>query len=158
MGLFEKIFSRASDTSEELDLILAAAATESAGFGHNYVGTEHVLCALILTSDPKLVCIYTLFGLRVTSVRDSVVDFVGEGSHRAIETLRPKTPRLRHVLKLARENRRSDKNRTMPQSLLLGILQEGNGVAIRALSLLSVNLVRMRQELEVANESTAPTP
>jgi hypothetical protein len=61
-------------------------------------------------------------------------------------------------LKLARENRRSDKNRTMPQSLLLGILQEGNGVAIRALSLLSVNLVRMRQELEVANESTAPTP
>jgi ATP-dependent Clp protease ATP-binding subunit ClpC len=158
MSLFENFFSKASETSNDLDVIMAVSATEAARFGHNYVGTEHLLCALVQTSDAKLIGIYALFGLRIANVRDSVVDFVGEGSHHAIEALRPKTPRLRSVLQLAKENRKSDKNCTLPQSLLLGILQEGKGVAIRALSLLSVNLVRLGQELEAANQSTDPTP
>jgi ATP-dependent Clp protease ATP-binding subunit ClpC len=157
MGLFAKIFSKASDHSQDTDAIMALAATESAGLDHNYVGTEHALCALMQTSDAKLIRIYTLFGIRIESVRDSVAEFVGGSSHNATEALRPKTPRLKRVLQLAKQYRKSDPKITPPQSLLLGILQEGNGVAIRALSLLSVNLARLRQELEAAKQSTDPT-
>jgi ATP-dependent Clp protease ATP-binding subunit ClpC len=157
MGLFAKIFSRTSYPLQDIEAIVAVAAAESAGFGHNYIGTEHVLCALIQTSDTELIRINALFGLRIDYVRDSVRDVVGRGLDLESKKLRPRTPRLRRVLQLAIENGRSRKNFTLPRSLFLGILQDGNGVAIRALSMLSVNLTRLRQELEAANNSTDPT-
>ena len=157
MGLFAKIFTRTSYPLRDIEAIVAVAATESAGFCHNYIGTEHVLCALIQTSDTELIRINTLFGLRIDYVRDSVRDVVGRGLDLESKKLRPRTPRLRRVLQLAEKIGRSSKNFTPPQLLFLGILQDGGGVAIRALTLLSVNLTRLRQELEVANNSTDPT-
>ena len=157
MGLLARILSKASEPSPELDAIVAVAATESAGFGHNYIGTEHVLCALVQTSDAGLIRIFRLFGLRLANLRESVLSVAKGGPHHASGVVRPRTPRLRHILQLASDNLRAGKRLTPSQSLLLGILQEGNGVAIRALSSLSVNLARMRQELETANQLPDPT-
>jgi ATP-dependent Clp protease ATP-binding subunit ClpC len=157
MGLFAKVFSKTSHPSQDIESIVSVAAVESAGFCHNYIGTEHLLCALVQTSDTELIRINALFGLRIDYVRDSVRDVVGRGLDLESKKLRPKTPRLLRVLQLSGEISRSCKNLTPPQSLLLGILQDGGGVAIRALSLLGVNLARLRQELEAANNSADPT-
>ena len=66
--------------------------------------------------------------------------------------LRPQTPRLKRVVELSNMLSRSSGNSvTLPQSLLLGILLEGNGVAVRALTSMSLNLARLRAEIEAPN-------
>ena len=71
--------------------------------------------------------------------------------------LRPQTPRLKRVVELSISSRSSGNSVTLPQSLLLGILLEGNGVAVRALTSMSLNLARLRAEIEAPNHVPDPT-
>jgi ATP-dependent Clp protease ATP-binding subunit ClpA len=157
MGLISKFFSPAAKLAPDFAPILAVAAVESAGFGHNYIGTEHVLCALIRAHDTTLDRIFAQFGLQLGNVRESVLYVARAGSRYALEISRPQTPRLNRILQSSRANGATGKNVTAPQLLLLGIVHEGNGVAIRALRSLSVNLERLRQELEAPNQYLSTT-
>jgi hypothetical protein len=66
------------------------------------------------------------------------------------------TPRLKNILAIADSEAARAKHLTVPQSLLLGIVIEGRGVAARVLKSLDFDLTLLRENLlAVPNKSAS---
>ena len=125
--------------------VLRIASFESRNLGHNFIGTEHVLCALVRLPDSRLRELFAQRGIGIDAVRSGVTDVDGLGPHHYV----PKalTPRLKKILAIAESEAARAKHLSVPQSLLLGIVIEGGGVATRVLKSLGFDLTRLRERL-----------
>ncbi len=128
--------------------VLALARKEAERFGHNYVGTEHLLLGLIKLGQGVAVSVLQKLGLDLESVRLEVEKEVGTGSEQKITGNVPYTPRVKKVLALAsKEAKALNHSYVGTEHLLLGLLREGEGVASRVLKSLDVDVERCRQEV-----------
>jgi len=137
--------------------LLSIACFESRNLGHNFIGSEHVLCALVRLPDARLRQILAQQDADIERIRRGVVDVDTVGPHQRSRAFRPMTPRLRRILPLAESERARLSNLTVPQSLLLGILIEGGGVGVRVLKTLNFDVGQMRHDLERPNETLHAT-
>jgi ATP-dependent Clp protease ATP-binding subunit ClpC len=115
---------------------LTLAHEEAHGFGHNYIGTEHVLLGIIREGEGVGARSLRSLGVDMQAARDVVEAVVGRvGYPAAGEEVPPPgwmsyTPRVRKVIGSALdEARRLGDDRIGTEHLLLGIIQEGEGVA-----------------------------
>jgi len=114
---------------------LTLAHEEAHGYGHNYIGTEHVLLGIIREGEG--IGARALGSLRVDlrAARDIVESIVGRVEYPAEGEVPPPgwmpyTPRVRKVIGLAiDESRRLGHDHIGTEHLLLGIIREGEGVA-----------------------------
>jgi ATP-dependent Clp protease ATP-binding subunit ClpA len=139
------MFERFSSPARES---MVRAQEEARSLGHNYIGTEHLLLALLQPSSDDVVR-ETLNDLGVThdSVRRDVLAIVGEGEGAQPGHI-PFTPRSKKVLELSlREALRLRNKVISPAHLLLGILREGEGMAAQLLTKEGVDLKRLRQQV-----------
>jgi ATP-dependent Clp protease ATP-binding subunit ClpA len=105
-----------------------------ASFGHNYVGTEHLLLALSEDADGLAGRVLARAGIAAADVRADIATIIGRGEA-APTTERVMAPRLRIVLGLAvSEAARLDHGFVGTGHLLLGLLREGQGIAARILT------------------------
>lgn len=141
--------------------VLSIASLESRNLGHNLVGSEHVLCAQVRVPDSRLRQILAQRDMDIERIRSGVVDVDTLGPHQHSGAFRPMTPRLKRILPMAESERARLAHLSVPQSLLLGILIEGQGVAVRVLKAQKFDLGQMRHDLETPNPApheTTPTP
>ena len=113
---------------------LRHAQESSARLGHGYVGTEHLLLGLSQEMQGLAARILQNAGLDESNVRAAITDLVGVGApfHEPSQGL---TPRCKHVIELATaEASHLGHKRVGTEHLLLGILQEGDGVAVRVIA------------------------
>jgi TRAP-type mannitol/chloroaromatic compound transport system permease large subunit len=83
----------------------------------------------------------------------------GLGPHRHSLLPRIMTPRLKQMLAIAESEVARAKHLTIPQSLLLGIVIEGRGVATKVLKSVGFDLGHLRESLlEVPNKSDTGDP
>lgn len=76
-----------------------------------------------------------------------------------VQTFKPATDRARHVLRLAKEHaKRLGCAAIDPEHILLGILQEGRGVAAHVFKYLGVTISTVQQELETRTSQASPQP
>ena len=115
---------------------LTLAHEEAHGYGHNYIGTEHVLLGIIREGEGVGARSLRSLEVDVQAARDVVEAVVGRvGYPAAGEEVSPPgwisyTPRVRKVIGSALEEaRRLGDDRIGTEHLLLGIIQEGEGVA-----------------------------
>ena len=109
------------------------AQDEARLFKHNYIGTEHLLLGILRVEEGMGA--RALDGLDVTieEVRAQVVRIVGPGEEVATGQI-PFTPRAKKVLELSlREALQLGHNYIGPEHILLGLVREGEGVAMRIL-------------------------
>jgi len=137
--------------------VMSIAGGESKIFRHNFIGSEHLLCALFSLPNSPLGFHPTLQAKEIKSVRRGVVRVDRLGPKGRIVGFRAMTPRLKKILTIAESERLRLKYLTIPQSLLLGILIEGRGVAVRVLKRLKYDNEQMRKELETPNKLSDPT-
>ncbi|PHJ12143.1 Clp protease ClpX, partial [Fervidobacterium sp. SC_NGM5_G05] len=138
---------------------------EAKDLGHSYVGTEHLLLAILKLNDKPLSTILERYGLTYTRVKNEVISIVGLGMRGFIMSPQM-TPRARKVTEIAFEEARiSGSDKIDPEHLLLGILREGEGIAIHILKKLNVNVQALRKEIadninseEDYYEETQPLP
>jgi ATP-dependent Clp protease ATP-binding subunit ClpC len=135
--------------------VLSIACFESRNLGHNFIGSEHVLCALVRLPDSRLQQIFGQRGAAIEIVRSGVVDVDTLGPHQRSRTFRPMTPRLKRILPIAESERARLTHLTIPQSLLLGILIEGQGIGVKVLKSLKFDLGQMRHGLETPLEANS---
>ncbi len=141
--------------------VLSIACFESRNLGHNFIGSEHALCALVRIPDSRISQLWAQQGIILETIRDGVVEVDELGPNRGSRRFRPMTPRLKRILPIAESNATRHAHLTIPQSLLLGILIEGQGVAVRVLKQLKCNVTQMRYDLETPKktlQATAATP
>ncbi|HYC77482.1 MAG TPA: ATP-dependent Clp protease ATP-binding subunit [Planctomycetota bacterium] len=57
--------------------VLELALEEASNLGHNYIGTEHILLGLIREKDGKAAKVLTNLNVKLETVREEVLDFLG---------------------------------------------------------------------------------
>ncbi|NLF17418.1 MAG: ATP-dependent Clp protease ATP-binding subunit [Lentisphaerae bacterium] len=128
--------------------VLALAKREARKFGHNYVGTEHLLLGLIKLGQGVAVAALRNMGLDLETVRFEVEKHSGPGSDMQLEGDPPLTPRVRRVIELAAQEAKSlNYSYIGTEHLLLGLLREGDGVAARVLRNLNIEADAVRNEV-----------
>jgi hypothetical protein len=135
--------------------VVARALAEARGFGHRYLGTEHLLLAL--TSDSGLAGA-TLADLGVTerAVRDAIERIIGRGRSSDSSALGI-TPRTKRVLEAAvKEPKRIGRQRCADPEHLLLALAASDGVAHDILVELGAGEAAVRERLASLLEREAP--
>jgi excisionase family DNA binding protein len=137
--------------SERLRAALEAARDEALVRNDGYIGTEHLLWALV--SDATNAAAAMLQKLRVDrqQILEAIDAAVAPGHARPGSGPIGLTPRAKRALELASaEAETMNHNRVGCEHLLLGLLAEGESVAASILTGLSVTLASAREQLAEA--------
>jgi ATP-dependent Clp protease ATP-binding subunit ClpA len=113
------------------------AQEEAREMNHNYIGTEHILLALIRRPvdlpnqvDGDASGILGEFGMTLEGVREEVLEKVGAGAGKRLSGHIPFTPRAKKVLELSlREALQLHHHYIGTEHILLGLIREDKGVA-----------------------------
>lgn len=136
--------------------MLVLAADEARLLSHNYLGTEHLLLGLI--AEKEGMAAKSLEGLEVSleGVRSQVGEVVGKGKDPP-KGQPPFTPRARKVLEMSfKEALQLGHNYIGTEHILLGLVREGEGVAVQILVKQGVTLGKVREE--VFHQLRLPAP
>ena len=134
--------------TERAQQAVLQAKLEAARLGHDRVGTEHLLLALLADEDSLAAATLGELRIALPTVRDRVEETVGRGQveHRGYPGHLPMTKPATQVLSLAgREVLLLEHDRLGTEHLLLGLASEGDGVAARVLQELGAGLLRLRE-------------
>ncbi|PPS39994.1 helix-turn-helix transcriptional regulator [Chroococcidiopsis sp. TS-821] len=126
--------------------VIALAQDESRRLGHQYVGTEQLLLGLLKEGTGTAAQILLAEGLNVENLRTEVEKRIGRGKGTPLDI--PFTPRAKRVLELSVEqSQRLGDQYIGTEHLLLGILRERGGMAVRVLENLGVNPDSLEQRI-----------
>lgn len=151
-------FYRFNDAAKR---VLALAQDEAIRHNHNYIGTEHLLAALVRDGDTVAARALTSLGIEVTKVRAALELIVGRGDRTTSPSEITLSPRTKKVIEFANdESRRMGQSHVGPEHILLGLVREGEGIASGVIESLGVELstVRMRVVQLLAESGTHPPP
>ena len=138
------MFERFTDRARR---VIVLAQDEARMLNHNYIGTEHILLGLIHEAEGVGAKALESLGVSLDGVRDQVREIIGEGSQAPSGHI-PFTPRAKKVLELSlREALQLGHNYIGTEHILLGLLREGEGTAVKVLSRLKVEPAEVRQEV-----------
>ena len=134
------------------------AQEEARLLNHNYIGTEHILLGLLREYEGVAAKALTSMGVSLEAARGQVEQIIGQG-HAMIPGHIPFTARSKKVLELSlREALQLGHNYIGTEHILLGLIREGEGVAVQVLEVLGAERNPVRQTvLQLMSESTAET-
>ncbi len=135
--------------------VMMLAQEEAERLNHSYVGTEHLLVGLAREKEGLAHSVLTELGARPERIREAVERLVGRGETRSSSQL-TLTPRSQRVLTLSvDEARRMDQTQADTEHLLLGLVREGQGVAVDILRSLGISPSRVRAKVNQAATASA---
>ncbi len=126
--------------------VLALAQEEAIRLNHNYIGTEHLLLGLVKEENGVAVKVLRELGVEPGEIIRAVERTVGRGERRPFgkPTLAPRTKR---VIELAVDEARLMGHHYIgTEHLLLGLVREGEGIAVSILRSLGISLERVRSQ------------
>ena len=113
---------------------LRLAQEASAELGHGYVGSEHLLLGLAREGKGVAATVLKGAGLESDAIRGAIARLVGVGAPGGLPS-QGLTPRCKKIIELAlNEAARLGHRYVGTEHLLMGILREGDGVAVRVLA------------------------
>jgi Clp amino terminal domain, pathogenicity island component len=127
--------------------VIMLAQEESRRLGHNFVGTEQILLGLIGEEIGVAARVLDSMGVRLKQARIEVENIIGRGSGFVSAEI-PFTQRAKNVLKLSIEEARElGDNYIATEHLLLGLIKEEKGVAVRVLENLGCSPIDIRKTI-----------
>jgi hypothetical protein len=126
--------------------VVVLAQEEARTLKHNYIGTEHILLGLLREEEGLAARVLESLDITVERVRAQVVRIVGSGEEVTSAQI-PFTPRAKKVLELAlREALSLGHNYIGTEHILLGLVRENEGVAVRILLDFDADSEKIRNE------------
>ena len=123
--------------------VLTLAQEEALRLNHNHIGTEHLLLGLVREENGVAVTVLRELGTDPGQVVRAVERTVGRGE-RAPFGKPSLAPRTKRVIELAVDEARLMGHHYIgTEHLLLGLIREGDGIAVNVLRGLGINLDRV---------------
>ncbi|GFN35593.1 ATP-dependent Clp protease ATP-binding subunit [Tepidimicrobium xylanilyticum] len=137
------MFGRFTERAQKAILL---AQEEAKRLRHNYVGTEHILLGLLAEGEGVAATSLKKMGVTLETARNEVIAAIGEGSYNA--DIMGFTPRTKRIFELSfLEARNLGHSYVGTEHILLGLLEENEGVAVTILNKLGVDVLKLRQEI-----------
>src|SRR5262249_22429925 len=116
------------------DQLLQLAGRFAHDWGHEYVGTEHLLLAVLNEETGAAAGLCRRFGVAPDAIRSELSRVLAIGFEPLQEREIILTPKARQAVEFAQEEaRRSGHVKVKPEHLLLGLLRQQSGVAAQVL-------------------------
>jgi len=142
--------------------VIAIAQDEAVRLNHNYIGTEHLLAAVVRAdSDGPAGRALARLGVSLDRVRTALEFIVGRGDAPVVPASITISPRSQTVLALARdEAHRLGRAKVGAAEILLALVREGQGIAAGILESLGLSLDKVREALlsELGTGPRSPAP
>jgi len=133
--------------TEKAEKAIAFSQESAVTLGHNYVGTEHILMGLIKEGSGVAARVLVSQGINEEKIIKEIETLIGRGKQTGEQPL-SFTPRTKRVMELSfREARRMGQNYIGTEHLLLGIMKEGESVAVRILMNLGIDPQKLLNEI-----------
>lgn len=133
---------------EDARKVLVEAKEEMFLLKHPYVGSEHLMLAIL--KDKRMAHMLENYGVTYEKFREKLVSIIGMGSNPSEWFLH--TPLLKRIIEnatlTAKENNNGD---VSIEHLLIAMLDEGEGVAIRIMISMNVMLENLYRDLSKRN-------
>ncbi len=144
--------------SEKAAQVFVTAQEEAKELGHSYVGTEHILLGLLKVGNNPASEVLAGMGITYSRTKSEIISMVGMGM-RGFITSPQMTPRAKRVTELAYEEAKLlGSERIQPEHLMLGIIREGEGIAVHVLRKFGVDLQTLRREILDAISASEVVP
>jgi len=135
--------------------VVVLAQEEARLLNHDYIGTEHLLLGLVQAGEEAARALESL-EVTLNAVRQEVEALVGRGEHTPSSNL-PFSPQAKKVLELSlRQALLLGHTYIGTEHILLGLINEDEGIAAQVMVRLGADLDRVRQRL--FNLPPAPDP
>ena len=126
---------------------LEAANKIALELGHNYIGTEHLLYGLVKEGSGIACKVLENQGVTVEKILQEIEVLIGVNTG-SIESSSGFTPRTKRVMENAfREAKKQGNDYIGTEHLLIGIMREGDSVAVRIMLDLNVDPQKMYNEI-----------
>jgi ATP-dependent Clp protease ATP-binding subunit ClpC len=124
------VFERFTESARQ---VVVLAQEEARALRHGYIGTEHLLLGLI-REEGRAATTLGAHGVQLEPAREWFAEQVGRGDEGPPAGQLPLTPRLKKIFLMADEDAEGLGHRAIgTQHLLIALLHEGQGVALRAM-------------------------
>ena len=135
--------------TERARKVMSFARLEAQRFHHDYVGTEHILLALVKEGTGVASVVLKKMGVELKEIRAEIEKVVERGPEPVPPNQQlPYTPRAKRVLELSLEEARGLSHHYIgTEHLLLGLLREQEGIAAQVLVNLGLKLEEVRDEI-----------
>lgn len=138
------MFGRFSEKSQKAILFAQQEAREQR---HSYIGSEHILLGIIKEGTDSGAHILSRLGIDYKKAKEATLDIVSSGQGPAISSI-AYTPRTKRIFELAFEvSKEMGEVAVSTEHLLLGILREGQGVAILVLKRLGIDIMSLENDI-----------
>ena len=120
----------------------------AAEMGHTYIGSEHILLALLAEADSIASKLLTAKGLTVQQLKEEIATLSGLGSPSTVSPA-DMTPRTKRIIEgSAMESARHGQSYIGTEHLLLSLLNEKDSVGVQILEHLGISANELRREAE----------
>lgn len=144
--------------TEKAERAISLAQESAARLGHSYVGTEHLLLGLLKEGTGVAARVLQSQGVTEDKIVAQIEELIGRGDFAGKGPV-DYTPRTKRVLELSlNEARRLGHNYIGTEHLLLGIMREGESVAVRILMDLGVDPHKLLNDIVRMLNEDAPGP
>ena len=128
--------------------VMSRARREAQKFGHDHIGTEHILLGLIEVKSCVAADVLGHRAVNVPAAKAQVEKLVKPGKGQGPDGTLPRTEHAQHVLNDAiNEARQLKHNYIGTEHLLLGLLYEKDCIATEVLGNLGLKLDEVRQDV-----------
>lgn len=144
--------------TEDAKRVLVLAQKEAEKSRRSYIGTEHLLLAMLHSESGAAYRILTRLGIELGMVRVAIRDVLGSSALMALTDLVP-TARVKRVIEISVEEALRIGSREIDSShLLLGLVIEGESIGAHVLKDLGASRDRVVAEIESELGVTRPNP
>src|SRR4028119_2017317 len=132
--------------TEQAIKAIMLAQEEARRLGHNFVGTEQILLGLVGEGTGIAAKVLLDMGLNLKEARNEIENIIGRGSGFLPPEI-PFTPRVKRIFETAlNEARQLGHNYIGTEHILLGLIQDDEGVAGKVLQNLGIDRQRVRTQ------------
>ena len=133
-----------SNFNEEAQYILLKSKEEMIDLKHPYIGTEHLVLSLLKNKD-SLSKRLEEYGLTYNKFKNEILNIIGTGSKKSEFFLY--TPLLKKVIENSMLDAKDNNNGVVtPEHLLSSLLESGEGIAIRILIGMNIDIDKLYDE------------